>query len=238
MSDKFNPAEYLRTLPKRRKIKDPKTGQEKWVEESHLYLDVKYRVLWYRHIYPEGYIETTECEVTDKFARIEAVVYDRDPNDGGKRLGKGRRQVNALDFRDYTEKAETQAIGRALAVAGFGTQFCDDLDEENILADSPVNAPQQKQLPSKPSDTSDNTSTLSPGNAYSAASQKGLTKEDTDILIQLKYQRSNASQLTPIETEEFIQGLQDTPKQRLQEFITKVKASIEGQGNEDPEKVA
>jgi hypothetical protein len=103
VSEKFNPADYLRTFTRKRKIRDGR-GQEQWVEENHQYLDVKYRLLWFRQVHPEGFIDTVETEVNEVYARIEAVVYDRDPADGGRRLGKGRRQVLASDFKDYVEK--------------------------------------------------------------------------------------------------------------------------------------
>jgi hypothetical protein len=42
-------------------------------------------------------------------------------------------------FKDYLEKAETGAIGRALAMCGYGTQFTgDELDEGVRIVDAPV----------------------------------------------------------------------------------------------------
>ena len=41
------------------------------------------------------------------------------------------------DFRDYFEKAETKAIGRALAMLGYGTQFAPELDEAERVVDTP-----------------------------------------------------------------------------------------------------
>ena len=214
MSEKFNPADYLRTLTRKRKVKDAR-GQEQWVEEQHQYLDVKYRLLWFRQIYPEGYVDTVEVTVNERLARIEAVVYDRD---GGKKLGKGRRQVMAADFRDYVEKAETQAIGRALAVAGFGTQFCDELDEGDSVADSPVTEKQRK--PDQPAGND-------PNLLYKVASQKGLSKDDTNLIIHFKYNKDSASQLTDEEYTEMVNGIKDTAKERLQDFLAKFKASME-----------
>lgn len=212
MSDKFNPAEYLRTLTKRKKVRDS-NGQERWVVENHMYLDVKWRIVWFRNVYPNGCIDTKECLVNEQVARIEATIYDADPSSGGKCLAKARRQVNASDFRDYTEKAETQAIGRALALAGFGTQFCDELDEEGSLADSPVDT---KATP------------VTPDNLYSIATQKGITKEDVDLILQYKYKK-DASQLTSEEIASIAKGIESTPKERLQEFLAKFRAALEQQ---------
>jgi hypothetical protein len=58
MGEKFNPSEHLRTLTRKKKIKDA-TG-EHWVEEQHQYLDVKHRLTWFRQVHVEGFIETRE----------------------------------------------------------------------------------------------------------------------------------------------------------------------------------
>ena len=39
---------------------------------------------------------------------------------------------------DYIEKAETGAIGRALAMCGYGTLQAPGFDEQDRLADTPV----------------------------------------------------------------------------------------------------
>jgi hypothetical protein len=47
-----------------------------------------------------------------------------------------------MSFPEFMEKAETGALGRALALIGYGTQFCaDDLDEGDRIVDSPVKKP-------------------------------------------------------------------------------------------------
>ncbi len=45
---------------------------------------------------------------------------------GGSATGWGSE--TSQDFSDYIEKAETKALGRALAALGYGTQFCHDFD--------------------------------------------------------------------------------------------------------------
>ncbi len=47
------------------------------------------------------------------------------PN-GGRATGYGSEAQ--ADFADYIEKAETKAIGRALAALGYGTQFALDFE--------------------------------------------------------------------------------------------------------------
>ena len=55
------------------------------------------------------------------------------------RQATGTKRETKKDFADHTEKAETGAIGRALAMLGYGTQFAvQDMDEGERLADAPV----------------------------------------------------------------------------------------------------
>ena len=53
-------------------------------------------------------------------------------------LAQAHGNETASDFRDYFEKAETKAIGRALAISGYGTQFTVDLDEGERIVDTPL----------------------------------------------------------------------------------------------------
>ncbi len=58
---------------------------------------------------------------------------------GGRATGYGSEGYD--DFREYIEKAETKALGRALAALGFGTQFCPDFEfsaGNGRLVDSPI----------------------------------------------------------------------------------------------------
>jgi hypothetical protein len=60
----------------------------------------------------------------------------------GRWRGRHRHRLRhgtAADFADYCERAETRAIGRALAALGIGTQFVgQDLTEGEHVADAPV----------------------------------------------------------------------------------------------------
>jgi hypothetical protein len=101
------------------------------------YLEVKWRLLWLRTEHPDATIETEMTTYDGQSAVFKARVSI--PN-GGSATGWGTEQYN--DFRDFVEKAETKALGRALAALGFGTQFCSDFDfgsNENRVVDSPIN---------------------------------------------------------------------------------------------------
>jgi hypothetical protein len=130
MGDDFNPRANVRKL---------RGGAE--------YLDVKERLRWFRHDHPDGQIDTEHISLTDKIAVFRATVSYSRPDADGRALASGHGSETPGDFPDYIEKAETKAIGRALAALGYGTQFLPD-DGERI-ADSPVerNAPQTRSAP-------------------------------------------------------------------------------------------
>lgn len=105
----FDPRPYLRRIRVR--------GAE--VE----YLDVKWRLVWLRSDHPDAHVITDLVSNDDHVAVFRAEVIL--PN-GGRATGYGSEAQT--DFADYIEKAETKAIGRALAALGYGTQFALDFD--------------------------------------------------------------------------------------------------------------
>ena len=118
---KFNPQDHMTKL------------------QNQDYLEVKWRLVWFREVHPDGNIQTEPVVLSETAAIVKATVFDGD----GKQLANGMATVRGANSqrmswagRDF-EKAETAAIGRALAHAGFGTQFTAD-DEGDYLADSPV----------------------------------------------------------------------------------------------------
>jgi hypothetical protein len=103
------------------------------------YLEVKWRLVWLRDRHPDAAIETELFSHVDNMAVFRARVA---LPGGGSASGWGSE--SAGDFRDYLEKAETKAIGRALAALGFGTQFCPDFEfgaDAGRVVDSPVRTP-------------------------------------------------------------------------------------------------
>jgi hypothetical protein len=141
----FNPNEHVMQLKSREGSKD--------------YLPVQWRLVWFRERCPQGTIDTEEMEVdldreveeevyvwnnekrrSEKvvkrakgYARYKAIVTD---GKGGR--ATGTKSENAASFPDFAEKAETGAIGRALAGLGYGTQFAPELNEAHRIVDSPV----------------------------------------------------------------------------------------------------
>ena len=141
----FNPSDHLMKIKSRQGLSD--------------YLPVQWRLVWFRQECPHGTIETEELEYdTEKECSLEAFVWNSEKKRSEKVVktakgyaryravvtdGKGGRATGTkaecrANFEDYGEKAETGAIGRALAGLGFGTQFAPELDEEHRIVDSPV----------------------------------------------------------------------------------------------------
>jgi len=98
------------------------------------YLEVKYRLVWFRSEHPGWTIETEFVNVTENSSFAKATIRD----ETGRVLATSHKLENKLGFSDFVEKSETGAIGRALALLGFGTQFCaDELDEGERIVDAP-----------------------------------------------------------------------------------------------------
>lgn len=112
----FNPNEHLMDL------------------KGKQYLQVMWRLVWFREDKPNWCIDTKLESLTDNHAVFSAKIYDE--NGAQKSAGYGSESVK--DFRDFIEKAETKAVGRALAMLGYGTQFAPEMDEGERIADSPV----------------------------------------------------------------------------------------------------
>ena len=103
------------------------------------YLQVAWRLVWFRDpengCGPSWGLETEILEHGEDWAVFKATITD--PN--GKVISTGHGSESKRDFGDYLEKAETKAVGRALAMLGFGTQFAaDELDEGERIVDSPI----------------------------------------------------------------------------------------------------
>lgn len=158
---KFNPHDHMM------QIKSSKGSAD--------YLEVKFRLVWFRSECPQGTIKTemvlldldreTEEETyawNQETRRSEKIV-KRAPgiaifhaviDDGKGGHAEATKCEKAASFGDYIEKAETGAIGRALAALGYGTQFVgEEFDEGHRIVDAPIEPRQQptrqRQQPSE-----------------------------------------------------------------------------------------
>jgi len=127
------------------------------------YLQVAHRIQWFREEKPDYSIETEVKNGGDK-CLAKATIKDA----GGRILATAHKTEDKGSFGDYVEKAETGAIGRALAYCGYGTQFCsEELEEGERLADAPVNKSRENLAPGFASRALEEAKRIQVGNAPS-----------------------------------------------------------------------
>ena len=129
----FDPMKYMLKLPKTKKVK-LSNGQVKWEQIEADYLPVAARIMWFRREHPDWSIITKIIQLANKGVLMKAFI----KNAEGRVIATARKKETEIGFPDYIEKAETGAVGRALAMCGYGTLQAPELDEGERLADAPV----------------------------------------------------------------------------------------------------
>lgn len=94
------------------------------------YLEVKCRLLWVRAEHPDAHMESRLARLDGDLVVMSAKVC---LSNGAEAMGHGSCRASEADA---VEKAETAALGRALAALGYGTQFA--LYEESRVVDAPA----------------------------------------------------------------------------------------------------
>lgn len=152
------------------------------------YLEVKWRLVWLRFEHPDADVETECVSHTNDSAAFKATITI---HGGGRATGHGSETRG--DFKDFYEKAETKALGRALAALGYGTQFSQDFEfssgstgDQPKLVDAPVNRNNNRQQASSP--PAANNSNVPASDAQINAIQRILndkkaTKQQQDLVI-------------------------------------------------------
>jgi hypothetical protein len=154
----FQPSEHLMNIGTNKK--------------PRMYLEVKYRLVWLREQEPDATIETEIIHI-DLDKEVTAVVSEWDEKQGkmvkitkhgtglvifkatvrlpSGAMATGTKMENAAAFSDWLEKAETGAIGRALAGLGYGTAATDEMSEgEGRVVDAPIERKAPAYDPDKP----------------------------------------------------------------------------------------
>lgn len=113
------------------------------------YLQVAYRLVWFREEKPDWRIETDFVQINDQFAMAKATIRDN----SGNIMATAHKREDARHFADFCEKCETGAVGRALAMIGYGTQFAPEMeesesdhDEGSRIADAPLDRKPKKTM--------------------------------------------------------------------------------------------
>ena len=207
-ANSFNPQDKLIPLTMKGQIRE--------------YLEVKWRVFWFRSENPDGEITTELLNLDDKRAVVQARVFT-----DGHCIGCGIGSETLADFIDYIEKAETKAVGRALAIAGYGTQFCTeldmDIDGKEKLVDTPIGVVIAKRMAVERDvgvreifDSSPPQGTTSP---------RPMSEKQHDFIISLCTQRGENRILDPeiLAQRLFSADFNSITIQQAAEMITKLK---------------
>lgn len=200
-------------------IKDDVTGEEK------KYMPVPNRVLWFRTANPLGKIVTNILEKNDSFAIVEARVYLSKDDDDKNYIAKGIAQRHYSNNSIYStrniEWAETAAIGRALSLAGYGTQFCSDELGDNGPVDSPVNVSDSKNTnitPANKGSVSDKTTqTKVEAKAEVPKTVSEENKTDTKTKVVQTEQKETVAEVPKTETPKTEVPKTEAPKEEVKE---------------------
>lgn len=186
----FDPRKFMRTL----------TGDDGTTKQ---YLDVVYRKLWFRLKNPDGKIVKKILKLTDQTAIVEARVYlhkeDAEDSYIASALAQKYFERESQFGPKYVELAETAAVGRALADAGYGLQFADLEGEiDPNVVDAPLGVPM--------------------GGGISQASESVGGMAAGSIPMQGTYQNQTPVQGQPVQSQQTasqVQGQPPAPNQPL-----------------------
>jgi hypothetical protein len=106
------------------------------MRDGKRYLPVAARLIWFRNEHPDWAIEThpLHLDMDAGVAVYQATIKDAE----GRVIAMASKMETRQSFADFVEKAETGAVGRALAMCGYGTQFAvHELDEGERVVDAP-----------------------------------------------------------------------------------------------------
>lgn len=190
------------------------------------YLEVKWRLAWFRAEYPNGQVETDIVDRGPDWVIFRASV--RAIGEGGVLCGSatGHSYGAASEFQDYLEKCESAAIGRALAALGFGTQFVVNHEDDapRRVVDAPVPMRQERREP-RPA------ATPKPAPAETAAAEVAQpTERDTMTARQKSYLEAvaraagfDANQLDDLAVQRFTTPYRWLSRQHASALITELQ---------------
>jgi len=170
------------------------------------YLPVAARLVWFREDHPDWSIQTNIAERGNGWAVMKATIFD----DRAVALSSAHKAETKKNFHDYLEKAETGAVGRALAMCGYGTQFAPELVEGERIVDAPqvVSSSVTVNYPGdKGSATSKQRNYI-----FSLGAGLGLTDTGVHQKAKVKFGLESFKDLTKDQASEFIDELSNAEK--------------------------
>lgn len=151
------------------------------------YLQVAHRLVWFREEHPKWSIKTEFLDMGPDYALAKASISDLK----GTCLATSHKYEDRKGFFDFREKAETGAIGRCLALLGYGTQFAaDELDEGERIVDSPTPPPKSSVGKSVHNYAKEPKFDAEPKEFTEARRRREEAERETDRLLNLKSKSS------------------------------------------------
>lgn len=154
--------------------------------QDSVYMFVDARRRWFRENNPDGAIRTHILECSETSALVKAVVLKHyKDNEETESVGTGhaRETYDPSTKDDFVKLAETAAIGRALANAGYGTRDFAAVKGINLLLDGegkiPCDAPVTFKTDNKPEKTAQATTDNADSSSETpAATRRGRKKKE------------------------------------------------------------
>lgn len=176
------------------------------------YLPAAERMIWFREEHPEWAIRTEVLASGDE-ALVKASILRED----SFCVAQAHKAQSRQDFPlGHIEKAETAAVGRALAMCGYGTQFTAlEFAEGDKLADAPA-APERAEPKRDPSEIKP---AMPPGVQNMQADMHNSLTDDPGqykIKVGRKYQGMMIKDLKDLELKSYISWIKDDNKKKNQ----------------------
>ena len=181
------------------------------------YLPVAPRIAWFREEHPDWTIMTY---AVPELSGADYVTFAAEIQDAtGRLIAKAHKTEHEKHFADYREKAETGAIGRALALCGYGTLFAQELEEPVTPAGDIriVDAPQQAKA-----------STLTAGRQFAFECKRiwgaGITPADMKRVFARLAGHTDTTDANLKLVIEVLQGI-NTPEEAESVFLTEEESN-------------
>jgi hypothetical protein len=189
------------------------------------YLEVKWRLVWLRTLHPDAIVVTELLTHPTELAKsygMPAVFRATVTIPSTGAIGTGTGSETLDDHADFVEKAETKAIGRALATLGFGTQFT--VERESVV-DLGMNVAELERLTREMFGDGATVDTLSVASCNSLISELDAGRFPTDVSESTTIAQAGERAASAAERElDELDALDDTPSSASRLATTQLAA--------------